>query len=67
MVDPDYELINFDGDECAKGEGTRTLSISNFIFVCFIVSACLFLTVFLFYFSEENHLGGRSRERYGQL
>ena len=60
-VDLNYELINCDDDECAKrGKGTRTLSF-------LIVSACLLLTIFLFLFSEENHLGGRSRERYGQL
>ena len=48
VVDPDYELINFDGDECAKEEGTRTLSISNFCFClfhckCMLVLNCIFI------------------------
>ena len=67
-VDLNYELINCDDDECAKrGKGTRTLSFLNCFSFSLIVSACLLLTVFLFLFSEENHLGGRSRERYGHL
>ena len=67
-VELNYELINCDGDECAKrGKGTRTLSFLNCFSFSLIVSACLLLTVFLFLFSEENHLGGRSRERYGHL